>query len=37
LGFAATPQKIILRQIGMLLTLLMIALSALGLIGHALF
>ncbi|MEW9921367.1 MAPEG family protein [Marimonas sp. MJW-29] len=35
-GFASTPQKIILRQIGMALTLGMIALSALGLLGHAL-
>ena len=35
-GFASTPQKIRLRQIGMLLTLLAIALSALGLLGHAL-
>ena len=35
LGFAVTPQKIILRQIGMLLTLAMIALSALGLLAHA--
>lgn len=37
IGFASTPQKIILRQIGMLLTLGMLALSALGLLGHALF
>ncbi len=36
LGFAVTPQKIILRQIGMLLTLAMIAFSALGLLAHAL-
>ncbi len=36
LGFAVTPQKIILRQIGMLLTLAMIGLTALGLLGHAL-
>lgn len=36
-GFASTPQKIILRQIGMALTLGAIALSALGLIGHAIF
>lgn len=36
LGFAATPQKIILRQIGMLLTLLMMATTALGLLFHAL-
>ena len=37
LGFAATPQKFILRQIGMILTLAMIALSALGLLAHSLF
>lgn len=37
IGFASTPQKIILRQIGMLLTVGMIAFSALGLIAHALF
>ncbi|MCX7560917.1 MAPEG family protein [Sulfitobacter sp. F26204] len=36
LGFASTPQKIVLRQLGMLLTLGMIAFSALGLIGHSL-
>ena len=36
LGFAATPQKLILRQIGTLLTLLVLALGALGLLGHAL-
>lgn len=36
LGFAATPQKIILRQLGMLLTLLMMAVTALGLLAHAL-
>ena len=36
-GFASTPQKIILRQIGMLLTLGMLALSAIGLLGHVLF
>ena len=35
LGFAVTPQKIILRQIGMLLTLAMIAAAALGLLAHA--
>ena len=35
-GFASTPQKIILRQIGMGLTMGMMALSALGLLGHAL-
>ena len=35
IGFASTPQKIILRQIGMLLTMAAIALSALGLLGHA--
>ena len=37
IGFASTPQKIILRQIGMLFTLLSIVLCALGLLGHALF
>lgn len=37
IGFSSTPQKMILRQIGMVLTLLMLALSALGLLGHALF
>ena len=37
IGFAATPQKIILRQIGMVLTLLSLILSSLGLLGHALF
>ncbi len=35
-GFASTPQKIILRQIGMVLTAGMIVLCAFGLIGHAL-
>jgi uncharacterized membrane protein YecN with MAPEG domain len=35
-GFGSTPQVFILRQIGMVLTLLMILLSALGLLGHAL-
>ena len=35
-GFSATPQKMILRQIGMVLTLLGITLSALGLILHGL-
>ena len=34
-GFASTPQKIILRQLGMVLTLAVIALSSLGLLGHA--
>ncbi|NNK15320.1 MAG: hypothetical protein HKP51_00280 [Sulfitobacter sp.] len=34
-GFASTPQKIILRQVGMVLTLAVIALGALGLLGHA--
>ena len=34
-GFASTPQKIILRQLGMVLTLAVITLSALGLLGHA--
>ena len=37
IGFASTPQKIILRQVGMLLTLGMLLLSALALLGHALF
>ncbi|QFT59321.1 Inner membrane protein YecN [Sulfitobacter sp. THAF37] len=36
LGFSATPQKLILRQVGMVMTLGMILLTALGLIGHAL-
>lgn len=35
-GFTATPQKIILRQIGMVLTLAMLALSALALLGQVL-
>ncbi|WP_422074646.1 MAPEG family protein [Sulfitobacter geojensis] len=35
-GFASTPQKIILRQLGMLLTLLVIALGAIGVLAHAL-
>ncbi len=35
-GFASTPQKMIFRQIGMVLTLAMIAFSAIGLLGHAL-
>ena len=34
-GFASTPQNIILRQLGMLLTLLVIGLGALGLLAHA--
>ena len=37
IGFASTPQKFILRQIGMVLTLGMMLLGALGLLGHALF
>ncbi|SFS69038.1 hypothetical protein SAMN04488040_1614 [Sulfitobacter marinus] len=36
IGFASTPQKIILRQLGILLTMAMIVFSALGLLGHAL-
>jgi len=36
-GFASTPQKMILRQLGMVLTLTMLLLSALGLLGHAVF
>jgi uncharacterized membrane protein YecN with MAPEG domain len=35
-GFASTPQLISLRQLGMLLTLLVIALGALGLLAYAL-
>ncbi|WP_295509392.1 MAPEG family protein [uncultured Sulfitobacter sp.] len=35
-GFASTPQKIILRQAGMALTLAMIAAAALGILAHAL-
>lgn len=35
-GFASTPQVMICRQLGMILTLTMIALTALGLLGHAL-
>ncbi len=35
-GFASTPQKIILRQIGMALTLGMIASAALGILAHLL-
>jgi uncharacterized membrane protein YecN with MAPEG domain len=35
-GFASTPQKFIFRQLGMVLTLLMLIISALGLLGHAL-
>ena len=34
-GFGSTPQNFTLRQIGMLLTLAMIGLSALGLLAHA--
>ena len=36
LGFAATPQKIRLRQLGMLLNVAMLAFGALGILGHAL-
>lgn len=36
LGFAVTPQKIILRQIGMALTFACLLLAALGLLGHGL-
>lgn len=36
LGFAVTPQKIILRQIGMMLTFASLLLAAVGLLGHAL-
>lgn len=35
-GFATTPQKLIFRQIGTLLSLCMIGLGALGLLAHAL-
>ncbi|MBD3663775.1 MAPEG family protein [Sulfitobacter aestuariivivens] len=35
-GFASTPQKILLRQGGMVLTLAMLLLGALGLLAHAL-
>ncbi len=37
LGFAVTPQKIILRQLGMLLTFACLLLAALGLLAHAVF
>lgn len=36
IGFGSTPQNFMLRQIGMVLTLSVIALSAMGLLGHAL-
>ena len=36
-GFSATPQKMPLRFVGMVLTFTMLVLSALGLLGHALF
>lgn len=36
-GFASTPQKIIFRQIGMMLTLAMLALCSFGLLAHLLF
>jgi len=36
IGFASTPQKIILRQLGMAMNIAMIAFAALGLLGHAL-
>lgn len=36
-GFSASPPVMILRQIGMVLTLTMIALAALGLLMHSLF
>ncbi len=35
-GFSSTPQKIVLRQMGMALTFAMLLCAALGLIGHAL-
>ncbi|WP_370400917.1 MAPEG family protein [Sulfitobacter sp. JB4-11] len=37
LGFAVTPQKIVLRQIGMLLTFACLLLAAFGLLAHAVF
>ncbi|WP_299872131.1 MAPEG family protein [uncultured Sulfitobacter sp.] len=37
LGFAVTPQKIILRQLGMLLTFACLLLAACGLLAHAVF
>ncbi|WP_341234222.1 MAPEG family protein [uncultured Sulfitobacter sp.] len=37
IGFASTPQKIILRQLGMAMNIAMITFAALGLLGHALF
>ncbi|MEH6644091.1 MAPEG family protein [Sulfitobacter sp.] len=36
IGMSRTPQVFLLRQIGILLTFAMLALTALGLIGHAL-
>ncbi|SFD45220.1 hypothetical protein SAMN04488523_10117 [Sulfitobacter brevis] len=36
LGFAATPQKIFLRQLGMLLNMVMLVFAALGILAHAL-
>ncbi|MFK7835305.1 MAG: MAPEG family protein [Sulfitobacter sp.] len=36
-GFGSTPQIMIFRQLGMVLTLTVILLCALGLLGHALF
>jgi uncharacterized membrane protein YecN with MAPEG domain len=36
LGFAVTPQKIILRQLGMLLTLVALVIASLGLLLHGL-
>ena len=36
IGFASTPQKIILRQLGMAMNITMITFAALGLLGHAL-
>lgn len=35
IGLGATPQRIPFRKFGMVLTLLMLALTALGLLGHA--
>ncbi|MGB3246527.1 MAG: MAPEG family protein [Sulfitobacter sp.] len=36
-GFSSTPQKMVLRQIGMVLTLGMLVLSALALLSHLVF
>lgn len=36
-GFASTPQKMMFRQIGMVLTLLMLVSASFGLLAHTLF